>query len=316
MKAAPSEKADLSVVIPLFNEAESLRELSAQLKKALDALGLEYEVLFVDDGSTDNSFKVLGELHEQDQRLKAIRFRRNFGKSAALSAGFQAAKGDFVVTLDADLQDDPGEIPHLIEKLKDGYDLVSGWKKKRFDPITKTIPSRFFNFVTAALTRVKLHDFNCGLKAYRKELVKELKIYGELHRYIPVLAHWAGYRVGEVVVQHHARKYGRTKFGPGRFWRGFLDLLTILFTTRYIRRPLHLFGVWGLISFLIGLAIEIYLSIEWVQGKTALSNRPLFLVGILLIIVGIQFISIGLLGEMITKTQQADRGYAIRDVLQ
>jgi len=316
VKAAPREKTDLSVVIPLFNEAESLRELSTQLKKALDALGLDYEVLFVDDGSTDNSFKVLRELHEEDQRLKAIRFRRNFGKSAALSAGFQAAKGDFVVTLDADLQDDPGEIPHLIEKLKDGYDLVSGWKKKRFDPITKTIPSRFFNFVTAGLTRVKLHDFNCGLKAYRKELVKELKIYGELHRYIPVLAHWAGYRVGEVVVQHHARKYGRTKFGPGRFWRGFLDLLTILFTTRYIRRPLHLFGVWGLISFLIGLAIEIYLSIEWVQGKTALSNRPLFLVGILLIIVGIQFISIGLLGEMITKTQQADRGYAIRDVLQ
>lgn len=315
-KESPDDQIDLTVVIPLYNEAESLPELSDQLKEVLDQSGLRYELLFVDDGSTDNSFKVLQSIHEQDLRVKVIRFRRNFGKSAALSAGFQAANGNIVVTMDADLQDDPSEIPRLIEKLRDGYDLISGWKKKRHDPISKTIPSRFFNFVTSTVTGIKLHDFNCGLKAYRKELVKELKIYGELHRYIPVLAHWAGYRVGEITVRHRPRKYGKTKFGIGRFWRGFLDLLTILFTTRYIRRPLHLFGVWGLISFLIGLAIEIHLSIEWLQGKTALSNRPLFLVGILLIIVGIQFVSIGLLGEMITKTQQTDQGYAIREVLQ
>lgn len=309
------DHVDLSVVIPLFNEEESLVELSIELKKILDGLRLKYEILFVDDGSTDNSFKILQEMHQLNRQIKAIRFRRNFGKSAALSAGFQAARGAVIVTMDADLQDDPAEIPHLIEKLRNGYDLISGWKRERHDPVSKTIPSRLFNFVTAKLTGLRLHDLNCGLKAYRKELAKDLKIYGELHRFIPVLAHWAGFRVGEIIVQHHPRKYGKTKFGAGRFWRGFLDLLTVLFTTRYIRRPLHLFGVWGLISFLIGLGIDLYLSIEWILGRTALGNRPLFLLGIVLIIVGIQFVSMGLLGEMITKTQQADREYAIRDVL-
>ncbi len=315
-KESARDRVDLSLVIPLFNEEESLVELSNSLKLVLDGLRLKYEILFVDDGSTDNSFKILQDIHRQNHHIKAIRFRRNFGKSAALSAGFHDAKGDIIITMDADLQDDPGEIPHLIERLNSGYDLVSGWKRNRHDPISKTLPSRFFNFVTARLTGIKLHDFNCGLKAYRKELAKELKIYGELHRYIPVLAHWSGYQVGELIVQHHPRKFGKTKFGPGRFWRGFLDLLTILFTTRYITRPLHLFGAWGLISFLLGLAIEVYLSVEWIRGQTALSNRPLFLVGILLIIVGIQFVSIGLLGEMITKTQQSGREYAIREVLQ
>jgi glycosyltransferase involved in cell wall biosynthesis len=307
---------DLSVVVPLFNEGESLPELSAALRQVLEGMRLRYEMIFVDDGSTDNSFKILQEMHELHQQIKAIRFRRNFGKSAALSAGFQAAKGKVVITMDADLQDDPEEIPPLMEKLHEGYDLVSGWKKKRYDPLLKTIPSRFFNFVTATLTGIKLHDFNCGLKAYRKELAKELSIYGELHRFIPVLAHWAGFRVGEIAVQHHPRKYGKTKFGPGRFWKGLLDLLTVLFTTRYIRQPLHLFGVWGLISFLLGLVIDVYLSIEWLLGKTAISNRPLFLLGIVFIIVGIQFVSIGLLGEMITKTQHTSRGYAIRQTLQ
>jgi hypothetical protein len=203
----------------------------------------------------------------------------------------------------------------LVEKLDEGYDLVSGWKKKRYDPLSKTIPSRFFNFVTAKLTGIKLHDFNCGLKVYRAELAKELSIYGELHRYVPVLAHWAGFQVGEIAVRHHPRKYGKTKFGLGRFWRGFLDLLTVLFTTRYIQRPLHLFGVWGLISFLVGIVIDVYLSIEWLLGRTAISNRPLFLLGIALIIVGIQFVSFGLLGEMITKTQRTSREYAIREIL-
>jgi len=310
------DRLDLSVVVPLFNEAESLAELSAALRQVLEELKLKYELIFVDDGSTDNSFKILQEMHELHRQIKVVRLRRNFGKSAALSAGFQAATGEIIVTMDADLQDDPEEIPRLMEKVREGYDLISGWKKKRFDPLSKTIPSRVFNSVTAMLTGIKLHDFNCGLKAYRKELAKELSIYGELHRFIPVLAHWAGFRVGEIVVQHHPRKYGKTKFGPGRFWKGFLDLLTVLFTTRYIRQPLHLFGVWGLISFLVGLAIDVYLSIEWLLGRTAISNRPLFLLGIVFIIVGIQFVSIGLLGEMITKTQHTSRGYTIHQILQ
>jgi len=315
-KEIEGDNLDLSAVIPLFNEAESLAELSAALRQVLEGMKLKYEMVFVDDGSTDNSFKILQEMHELHRQIKVVRFRRNFGKSAALSAGFQAARGKLIVTMDADLQDDPEEIPRLMEKLREGYDLVSGWKKKRYDPLSKTIPSRFFNFVTAKLTGIKLHDFNCGLKIYRAELAKELSIYGELHRYVPVLAHWAGFQVGEIVVRHHPRKYGKTKFGLGRFWKGFLDLFTVLFTTRYIQQPLHLFGVWGLISFLVGLGIDVYLSIEWLLGRIAISNRPLFLLGIVLIIVGIQFVSIGLLGEMITKTQQSSREYAIREILQ
>lgn len=306
---------DISVVVPLYNEEQSLVELSIELKKVLQRMNKSYEIIFVDDGSKDHSYKILKEMHQLNRRIKAIRFRRNFGKSAALSAGFQSANGDVIITMDADLQDDPNEIPTLIEKINQGYDLISGWKKKRYDPITKTIPSRFFNFVTSKLTGIKLHDFNCGLKAYRREVTKELQIYGELHRYIPVLAHWAGFQVGEIVVQHRPRKYGKSKFGLGRFWKGFLDLLTILFTTRYIRRPLHLFGVWGIVSFLVGFGIDVYLSIEWLQGHTSLSNRPLFFLGILLIIVGIQFISIGLLGELITKTQSPTSEYKIREVL-
>ncbi|HXG39149.1 MAG TPA: glycosyltransferase family 2 protein [Bacteroidota bacterium] len=305
----------VSIVIPLYNEEESLRELTQKIVDVMAGMRTSYEIIFVDDGSTDGSFQVLKELHAENRAVKVIRFRRNFGKSAALSVGFREARGKFVVTMDADLQDDPEEIPGLLQAMDDRYDLISGWKKKRHDPITKTIPSRFFNFVTRVMTGIPIHDFNCGLKAYRGEVVKELNVYGELHRYIPVLAHYAGYRVGEKVVQHHPRKYGHTKFGISRFFRGFLDLLTVLFTTRYIRRPLHLFGVWGMVSFLIGAAIDIYLSIEWALGTTSLSNRPLFLVGFLFIIIGIQFVSIGLLGEMITRQQRSDEGYSIRDVL-
>ena len=274
-----------------------------------------FEVIFIDDGSSDDSFEVMQKLHRVHRQVKAIRFRRNFGKSAALSVGFAEAQGTYVVTMDADLQDDPAEIPGLIESLGESYDLISGWKKKRFDPISKTIPSRFFNFVTAKMTGIPIHDFNCGLKAYRLAVVKEVNVYGELHRYIPALAHWAGYRVGEKVVQHHARKYGHTKFGISRFFKGFLDLLTVLFTTRYIRRPLHLFGVWGILSFLVGGLIDATLSIEWMLGKTSLSNRPLFLVGFLFIIIGIQFISIGLLGEMITRQERDVQRYSIREML-
>lgn len=305
----------VSIVVPLRDEEESIPELFHGIKEAMHRMGKPYEVIFIDDGSSDGSFQVLRGLKEKNPQVKVIRFRRNFGKSAALSVGFKEAKGKYVVTMDADLQDDPKEIPSLIEGLGDNYDLISGWKKKRYDPITKTIPSRFFNAVTARLTGIPIHDFNCGLKAYRSEVVKELNIYGELHRYIPALVHWAGYRVGEKVVQHHPRKYGKTKFGISRFFHGFLDLLTILFTTRYIRRPLHLFGVWGIISFLVGAAIDIYLSIEWLLGRTALSNRPLFLVGILFIIIGIQFVSMGLLGEMITRHERDEQPYSIRDML-
>ena len=305
----------ISVVVPLYNEEDSLPELFEAIQKVSKDMGTPFEVIFVDDGSTDGSFRVLREIHRKFANVKVIRFRRNFGKSAALSMGFSEAGGEIVVTMDADLQDDPAEIPGLVKAMDDSYDLISGWKKKRFDPLSKTIPSRFFNFVTAKLTGIPIHDFNCGLKAYRKEVIKEINVYGELHRYIPALAHWAGYRVGEKVVQHHARKYGRTKFGISRFFKGFLDLLTVLFTTRYIRRPLHLFGVWGIVSFLIGAAIDIYLSVEWLLGRTSLSNRPLFMVGFLFIIIGVQFVSIGLLGEMITRQERTDQRYSIREQL-
>lgn len=305
----------ISVIVPLYNEEESLPELFEAIQKASREMAAPFEVIFVDDGSTDGSFRVLREIHRKAANVKAIQFRRNFGKSAALSMGFTEATGDIVVTMDADLQDDAAEIPGLVKALGDSYDLISGWKKKRFDPLSKTIPSRFFNFVTSKLTGIPIHDFNCGLKAYRKEVVKEINVYGELHRYIPALAHWAGYRVGERIVQHHARKYGRTKFGVSRFFKGFLDLLTVLFTTRYIRRPLHLFGVWGIVSFLIGAAIDTYLSIEWLLGNTSLSNRPLFMVGFLFIIIGVQFVSIGLLGEMITRQERTDQRHSIREQL-
>ncbi len=305
-------KTELSVIIPLLNEEQSLRELYSKLRDALSRGG--YEIIFIDDGSTDGSLRVLLELRNRDRRIKIIRFRRNFGKSAALAAGFKHAKGDYIVTMDADLQDDPAEIPNLINELKKGFDLVSGWKRKRRDPISKTIPSKFFNFVTSVMTNIKLHDFNCGLKAYRKEVVKSVKVYGELHRYIPVLAHWQGFKVGELQVKHSARKYGKTKFGMGRFWKGFLDLLTVLFTTRYIRRPLHLFGFWGSVSSLAGFLTCLYLVLEWVAGRTALSNRPLFLGGVMMIIVGVQFISLGLLGEMIAKTRlEGEDEYSISE---
>lgn len=305
---------DISIVIPLFDEEQSLRELYESIRNALSR-NWKYEIIFVDDGSTDGSMRVLHDLRHKDRRVKIIRFRRNYGKSAALDVGFSHARGDFIITMDADLQDDPNEIPNMINEIKKGYDLVSGWKKKRRDPISKKIPSRFFNFVVSVMTGIKIHDFNCGLKAYRREVAKEVEIYGELHRYIPVLAHWRGYKIGEIPVQHYARKYGKTKFGFGRFWKGFLDLLTTLFTTRYMQRPLHLFGLWGMISFLIGFAIDLYLVVLKFTEGMALSNRPLFFGGILLIIVGVQFISIGLLGELITKTRRtSDKEYAIREI--
>lgn len=306
----------ISVVIPLLNEEESLPELSLMLEGELEKFTKgKWEVIFVDDGSTDSSYSVIKKINERNKKFKAIRFRRNYGKSAALSVGFQQARGMIIVTMDADLQDDPNEIQNLVAKLKEGYDVVSGWKKKRYDPINKTIPSRFFNFITSVMSGIKLHDFNCGLKAYRREAAKSLQVYGEMHRYLPALAHWNGFKVTEIPVQHHARKFGKTKFGASRFTKGCLDLLTVLFTTRYLKRPLHFFGSIGILLGVAGLAINIYLVIEWLLGNTYLSNRPLALFGIALIIVGVQSVSIGLLGEMIAKNSLESGNYSIKEKL-
>lgn len=292
----------ISVIIPLFNEEESVVELSIALKKVFNNMRANYEVLFIDDGSTDGSFQKIKEIHHLNNRFKCIKFNRNYGKSAALSEGFKAAKGDYIITMDADLQDDPEEIPNLLKKVNEGNDLVSGWKKKRYDPFIKKHTSKLFNFVTGLLVGLKLHDYNCGLKIYKKDVVKNLKIYGELHRYIPALAHFAGYKVSEIPVTHHPRKHGKTKFGSSRFINGLFDLITVIFTTKYIRRPLHFFGLLGMISFLLGIGIMIYLTVLKFFESIPISNRPLFLVGIMLAIVGLQIFSLGLIGEMITKS--------------
>lgn len=310
------QKPYISVVIPLLNEEESLRELHEQLKFSLSKFGGNYELIFIDDGSTDNSFKVLRELRQRNNRMKIIRFRRNYGKSAALAVGFQKAQGEFVITMDADLQDDPAEIGNLVHQMKSGLDVVSGWKKRRKDPLNKTLPSKFFNFVTAKVTGVKIHDFNCGLKGYKHDVVKSVHVYGELHRYIPALAHWLGFKVGETVVNHRPRRFGKTKFGMARYSRGFLDLLTVIFTTRYVSRPLHLFGGWGILSSLIGLLVFFWLTYEKFVNGEPLSNRPLFLVSLIMIIVGVQFISMGLLGELITRNQQVEKEYSIKEEIQ
>lgn len=311
-----SKRPLISVVIPTYNEQDSLHELSDRLEHVLkkEAKG-NYEVIFIDDGSDDNTYSVIKEINKKNNRFKSIRFRRNYGKSAALSVGFKRAKGAVIITMDADLQDDPDEIPNLMAKIKDGYDLVSGWKKKRNDPINKTLPSKFFNFVTSKASGIKLHDFNCGLKAYRSETAKSLDIYGEMHRYLPVLAHWNGFRITEIPVLHHPRKHGVTKFGASRYVKGFLDLLTLLFTSRYLKRPLHFFGTLGTLLGLLGFGIDAWLTIEWLMGDTFLSNRPAALLGIGLIIVGVQLVSLGLLGEMIVKNFKRDEEYQIKETL-
>lgn len=302
----------ISIVVPLFNEEESLRPLANEIKKAMKGISADYEVIFVDDGSNDKSLSILKEISRVDSKFKFISFRKNYGKSAALQMGFKQVTGDAVVTMDADLQDDPNEIPNLIHKLEEGYDLVSGWKKQRFDPFIKRHSSKFFNFVTGLMSGIKIHDFNCGLKAYRKEVVKDLNVYGELHRYMPVLANWQGFSISEIPVKHHPRRYGKTKFGISRFFKGFIDLVTVIFTTRYIKRPMHLFGFLGAIAFIIGFIVNGYLSYEWMMGHS-LSNRPLLFFGMLLIIVGVQFFSVGLLGEMMVHSFQNDREYSIKD---
>jgi glycosyltransferase involved in cell wall biosynthesis len=309
-RLVPSNKS-VSVVIPLYNEEESLKELSYKLYQVLDGMNCNYEVIFIDDGSTDSSYKKIQEINSKNSRFHCIKFRRNYGKSAALAAGFKEAKGDIVITMDADLQDDPDEIPSLIQKLNEGYDLVSGWKKVRYDPFIKKHTSKFFNYVTSKVSGIRLHDFNCGLKAYKKDVVKNVQIYGEMHRYVPALAYMMGFKVTEKPVKHHARKFGVTKFGPSRFLNGFLDLMTVAFTTKFMSRPLHLFGILGILSFICGFLIMAYLTVMKYAANMSISDRPLFLVGILFTIVGVQFLTLGLIAEMITKTTSREADYLI-----
>jgi len=308
-------KQTVTVVIPLLNEEESLKELSQKLEVVLEGINCNYEVIFVDDGSTDRSFDRIRDIHASNSRFKCIKFRKNYGKSAALAAGFKASKGSYVITMDADLQDDPNEIPELLKTLQSGYDLVSGWKKVRYDPFIKRNTSKIFNYVTSKLSGVRLHDFNCGIKGYKRDVVKSLKVYGEMHRYLPALAHLAGFKVTEKVVKHHPRKFGKTKFGASRFVNGFLDVITVVFTNKYMKKPLHLFGMLGLLSFLSGFLITLYLTyLKFFEGAS-ISNRPLFLVGILFIIIGVQFISLGLIAEMITKTNAHEEDFLIEKTL-
>ena len=296
----------ISVIIPLLNEEESLNELTLSLEKVFAQMKCNYEVIFVDDGSTDKSFLKIREISRRNNKIHCIKLRRNYGKSAALSKGFRAAKGSIIITMDADLQDDPSEIPEMVKILNSGFDLVSGWKKVRYDPFIKKHTSKLFNFVTSKLSGIKLHDFNCGLKAYKKEVIRSPRIYGEMHRYIPALAFMSGFKVTEKPVKHHARKYGVTKFGASRFVNGFLDLLTVVFTNKYIKRPLHFFGSLGIITSLMGFVVTLYLALLKIIENKPLSDRPLFLVGIFLIIVGVQFLSLGLIAEMITKSNIKD----------
>ena len=302
----------VSIVVPLYNEEESLKPLYVELKKVLRAINIDHEIIFADDGSTDKSLSIIKEFAKPDNRVKYISFRKNYGKAAALQVAFKIATGDAVITMDADLQDEPSEIPNLLKKLDEGYDLVSGWKKKRFDPFIKKYTSRFFNYITRLFSGIKIHDFNCGLKAYRKEVADSINIYGELHRYIPVLAAWQGFRITEIPVKHNPRRYGKTKYGISRFFKGFVDLLTAIFTTRFINRPMHFFGFAGSLSFSTGLCLNGYLTIEWFRGR-ALSNRPLLFLGMLLIIVGVQLFAIGLIGEMIVHNSHNEKEYIVKE---
>jgi len=301
-----SSRLDLSIVVPVYNEEESLPELTAWIERVCKSNAIAYEVLLVDDGSTDRSWAVIERLAGANRAIIGLKFRRNQGKSAALNVGFERAAGRVVITMDADLQDSPDEIPGLMSMIdEEGYDLVSGWKKKRHDPLSKTIPSKFFNAVTRRISKIELNDFNCGLKAYRNEVVKSIDVYGEMHRYIPLLAKWMGYgKIGERVVEHRARLYGVTKFGLERFINGFLDLLTITFVGKFGKRPMHFFGTWGTLAFLVGLVMLLYLTaVKLFAGAYGIATRPLFFFGILLLIVGTQLFVTGFLAELIIRSR-------------
>ena len=290
----------ISVVVPVYNEERSVALLYEELEAALEPSGESWQVVYVDDGSTDGSFAALTRLHAHHDNVRVVRLRRNFGKAAALAAGFAEATGEIVVTIDGDLQDDPSEIPRLLAKLEEGFDLVSGWKARRRDPLTRRLPSKLFNWVAGRMSGLHLHDMNCGLKAYRAEVVHGLVLYGELHRFIPVLAHEQGYRVAELPVNHRPREHGRSRYGVERYLRGFLDLLTVSFMGRYRHRPLHLFGGLGLLLGLTGTAVLVYLTIDKLLGH-AIGKRPLLTLGVLLVVVGMQFFTLGLISEMITS---------------
>ncbi|MFL3024637.1 MAG: glycosyltransferase family 2 protein [Candidatus Neomarinimicrobiota bacterium] len=302
----------ISVIIPVFNEVESIKELYDQLKKGLEQY-IPYEIIFVDDGSSDGSVETIKKICELDNSIILIQFYRNYGKSAALSEGFKYANGNYVVTMDADLQDDPSEIKNLINKLEEGYDLVSGWKKDRKDPLSKRLPSKLFNFVTRIVTGVRIHDFNCGLKIYKKAVVKTLELYGGRHRYIPAMAGQKKFKVTEIIVNHRPRIYGETKYGGSRLFHGLFDLISILFLSKYTQSPMYFFGKIGLFTFLTGLGIEIYvLYLKYSIGDPFAKHMALLMLGILIIVIGIQFFSIGLVGEMIANSNQ-DKESRVKD---
>lgn len=313
---------NISVIVPLLNEAESIPELTAWIKRVMDEHQFSYEVLMIDDGSTDNSWAIIEQLHQENENIKGIRFRRNYGKSAALNTGFEACQGDVVITMDADLQDSPDEIPELYRMIvEDGYDLVSGWKKVRYDSkLAKNIPSKFFNWTTRKMSGIQLHDFNCGLKAYKKDVVKSIEVYSEMHRYIPVIAKWAGFsKIGEKVVIHQKRKYGVTKFGWNRFVNGYLDLLTISFTTRFGKKPMHAFGLWGSLSFLVGFVCAVWLIIAKLihqhQGLPfrQVADQPLFFIALLAMVLGFMLFLAGFLAELIARNDVNRNNYLISD---
>lgn len=314
-------KNNISVVVPLFNEEESLTELCDWISRVMQTHGFTYEVILVDDGSTDKSWEVVNTLSQKNKNIKGIKFNRNYGKSAALNTGFKKANGEVVITMDADLQDSPDEIPALYKKIKEeGYDMVSGWKKKRHDPISKTIPSKFFNFVTRKISGIKLHDFNCGLKAYREQVVKNVNVYGEMHRYIPVIAKWNGFtKIGEQVVNHHERKYGTTKFGLERFVNGFLDLLSITFVSRFQRKPMHFFGLLGSISFFGGFIITCWVvglkiyNLHYKLPARDVVDQPLFFLALVALVIGVQLFLTGFLAEMLAMKSNSSKDYLVAD---
>ena len=312
---------NVSLVIPLFNEAESLPELHAWIVRVCKQENLSYEILLLDDGSDDGSWDIIQNLHGQDANVRGFRFRTNYGKSAALNVGFAEANGEVVITMDADLQDSPDEIPGLIEMIKtEGYDVVSGWKKKRYDPLSKTIPTKLFNWATRKISDLELHDFNCGLKAYRNEVVKNIEVYGEMHRYIPVIAKWAGFpKVGEKVVLHQARKYGSTKFGMNRFVNGFLDLMSLFFMSKFGKKPMHFFGLLGVLNFLVGLFMACWIIVEKlicvIQDKRAplVTDSPIFYIGLVAMIIGTQLFLAGFIGELVSRSNPERNNYNIKE---
>lgn len=309
----------ISIVIPLLNEAESLPELYDWISRVMEENNFSWEAIFIDDGSTDESWEVIEDLHRKDSRVRGIKFQRNYGKSAALNVGFDAAEGEIVITMDADLQDSPDEIPALRKMiLEQDFDLVSGWKAKRYDPISKTIPTKLFNWATRKMSGIELHDFNCGLKAYKKKVIKSIEVYGEMHRYIPVIAKWAGFRkIGEKEVKHQERKFGSSKFGLERFVNGFLDLLTITFVSRFGKRPMHFFGFIGTLMFLLGGMVSIWLIIEKIihlyQGTTVreVTDQPLFYLALTAMIIGTQLFLAGFLGELISRNSPFRNSYLV-----